>query len=107
MITSVAYTQDWGAVCQGVRTGGRWTAEESQSHINMLELKAAFLAILSFLKEQEAVNVLVRLDNRTAIAYLNRMGSVTKQVTSTIQATIHNYTIHNKTDTKVQGPINT
>ena len=75
MITSDASIQGWGAVCQGVRTGGRWTAEESQSHINMLELKAAFLAIQSFLKEQEAVNVLVRLDNRTAIAYLNRMGS--------------------------------
>ena len=75
VITSDASIQGWGAVCQGVRTGGRWTAEESQSHINMLELKAAFLAIQSFLKEQEAVNVLVRLDNRTAIAYLNRMGS--------------------------------
>ena len=75
VITSDASIQGWGAVCQGVRTGGRWTAKESQSHINMLELKAAFLAIQSFLKEQEAVNVLVRLDNRTAIAYLNRMGS--------------------------------
>ena len=75
VITSDASIQGWGAVCQGVRTGGRWTAEESQSHINMLELKAAFLAIQSFLKEQEAVNVLVRLDSRTAIAYLNRIGS--------------------------------
>ena len=48
VITSDASIQGWGAVCQGVRTGGRWTAEESQSHINMLELKAAFLAIQSF-----------------------------------------------------------
>jgi len=75
VITSDASTQGWGAECQGVKTGGKWTVNETQCHINILELKAAFLAIQSFLKEREAVNILVRLDNRVAIAYLNKMGS--------------------------------
>ena len=29
----------WGAVCDNVTTGGRWTVEESQLHINVLEFK--------------------------------------------------------------------
>ena len=40
----------WGAVCHGVRTGGPWTYEENQFHINYLELLAAFLGIQLFLK---------------------------------------------------------
>jgi len=75
VITSDASTLEWGAVCQGVRTGGQWTADEARYHINILELKAAFLAIQSFLKDQEAVSILVRVDNRTAIAYMNKMRS--------------------------------
>ena len=64
----------WGAACGGVRTSGVWTLEEVQYHINVLELKAAFLAVQCFLKGKTAVNVLLRLDNQTAIAYLNHMG---------------------------------
>ena len=74
VIESDASMQGWGATCQGVTTNGVWTVEEAQCHINILELKAAFLAIQCFLKEEVAVNVLLRLDNRTAIAYLNHMG---------------------------------
>lgn len=37
----------WGAVCQGTRTGGHWSKDEQQAHINVLELKAAHLAIQS------------------------------------------------------------
>jgi len=64
----------WGAACGGVRTSGVWISEEIQYHINILELKAACLAVQCFLKEKTGVNVLLRLDNRTAIVYLNHMG---------------------------------
>jgi len=49
--------------------------EEAQNHINFLELKAAYLALQCFLKESMSVSVLIRMDNLTAISYLNRMGS--------------------------------
>ena len=74
VITSDASLQGWGAAFQEERTGGLWTAEEACYHINLLELKAAYLALQCFLKERVAVHVLIRLDNRTAISYLNRMG---------------------------------
>ena len=76
---SVVITSDasWGAVCQEVTTGGLWTTGEAGSHINLLELKAAYLALQCFLKERVSEHVLVRLDNRTAISYLNHMGGLT------------------------------
>ena len=78
VIESDASKSGWGAVCQGIATGGRWTSEEAGLHINLLELQAVFLALQSFLKDKTKVAVLVRLDNRTAIAYLNKMGSPTR-----------------------------
>ena len=52
----------WGAVCHGVRTGGPWTYEESQFHINYLELLAAFLAIQSFVKSKRHLTVYLYMD---------------------------------------------
>ena len=75
VIESDASKLGWGAVCQGVPTGGRWTLEETKFHINYLELKAMFLALQSYLKDKTDIVVLVKSDNRTAIAYLNKLGS--------------------------------
>ena len=74
VIESDASLKGWGANCKGVRTSGVWNMSEAQCHINLLELRAAYLAIQCFLKGRSGVNVLLRLDNRTAIAYLNHMG---------------------------------
>ena len=74
VITSDASLKGWGAACQERTTGGLWSTEEACFHINLLELKAAYLALQCFLKETVSTHVLMRLDNRTAIAYLNRMG---------------------------------
>ena len=68
-----------GAVCQGVHIGGRWTPSELAFHINYLELKGAFLALQSFVKDMSNtyIGVLIRMDNRTATAYVNKMGGHT------------------------------
>lgn len=66
----------WGAACNGEITRGHWSADESQRHINYLELAAAFLGLQSFCKHSHNINVLLRIDNTTAISYINRMGGV-------------------------------
>ena len=38
----------WGSVCQGEKAGSHWSTEEQEAHINVLELKAAHLAIQSY-----------------------------------------------------------
>ena len=67
------FQMGWGAFSQGKSAGGPWIAEEKEHNINYLELLAAFLALKSFVKTKE-VSVLLRLDNITAIAFVNKMG---------------------------------
>ena len=75
----------WGATCNGMTTGGRWSMEEAEQHINCLELKAAILALKAFLKagmpppsqcqgNQAPRHILLEMDNTTAVAYVNRRG---------------------------------
>ncbi|XP_039310369.1 uncharacterized protein LOC105203938 [Solenopsis invicta] len=66
----------WGAVCNGTRTHGFWSPSEKQYHINYLELLAVFHALRCFASHMEGSEILLRVDNSTAISYVNRMGSV-------------------------------
>ena len=73
-IDSDASLTGWGAACQDQRTGGPWSLEERQMHINCLELLAATLAIQTFAKHKTDISVLLRIDNTTAVAYINNLG---------------------------------
>ena len=64
----------WGATCQGQKTGGPWTEEEAQRHINCLELLGATFAIQTFAKNKPGISILLKLDNTTAVAYINNRG---------------------------------
>lgn len=74
-ITTDASKTGWGAVCQGHRTNGGWSEDERRLHTNVLELKAAFLALKSFLKNQSPGVACLKIDNTTAIAHMNNKGS--------------------------------
>lgn len=74
VIFSDASPTGWGAVCEGKRCHGHWKKVETSLHINQLELMAAFLGLKCFASEKKNVNILLRIDNTTAIAYVNRMG---------------------------------
>ena len=65
---------EWGAVCKGVQIGGLWSQVEQRNHINYLELLAATFAVKVFTKNKQNVQVHLRMDNRTAVFYVNRMG---------------------------------
>ena len=48
VIETDASRKGWGAVCQGVRTGGLWSQMKRTLHINCLELLAGSFAVKSF-----------------------------------------------------------
>ena len=73
-ITSDAFKMGWGASMGTLTTGGKWSQVEAQEHINVLELKAAFFALKSFLKDKINQVICLKLDSTTAVAYLNNMG---------------------------------
>ena len=79
--SDAATSGGWGAFCQGQRTGGQWTRQERQlygNNINMLELMAAELAIKSFTTVHPlAKNIHLMIGNKTALAYLLKMGGTT------------------------------
>ena len=71
-----ASTTGWGAVCKGVKTHGLWSESERRIHINFLELLAMFLALKCFASNQRNCEILLRVDNTTAISYINKMGGI-------------------------------
>lgn len=75
-IFSDASLTGWGAHCNGEGARGFWKESEKTLHINYLELTAAFIALRCFCSDLRGVQVLLRVDNTTAISYINRMGGV-------------------------------
>lgn len=75
-IYSDASTTGWGAACGDQTASGQWSISEQEYHINYLELLAAFIALKIFAKNLRNCQVLLRLDNATAISYVNRMGGI-------------------------------
>ena len=58
----------WGAVCQGVTTGGLWPLMEKMLHINCLERLASLFVVKSFTKDRLCVHVRLCMDNVSAVA---------------------------------------
>ena len=74
VIETDASTTGWGALCQGVKTGGPWSMAESRMHINCLELLAATLAIKSYARERKNIHIHLMMDSMTALTYINKYG---------------------------------
>lgn len=79
VIFTDASTSGWGAVLENKEIHGLWTEKEKREHINLLELKAIWLALLSFETEIKNCHILLRVDNTTAISYINKMGGIKYQ----------------------------
>lgn len=75
-IFSDASSSGWGACCNGKEASGYWRDDEKRLHINILELKAALFALKIFAKNMSGCEILLRIDNVTAISCINRMGSI-------------------------------
>lgn len=75
-IFSDASRSGWGIFCDGRKSHGFWSVDDLVHDINFLELKAAFFGLKCFAKGYRNCQILLRIDNTTAIAYINRMGSV-------------------------------
>ena len=75
-IESDASLAGWGAVCNGQSANGRWSLLESEHHINYLELLAAFHALQAFVADKSNIHVRLKMDNSTAVSYINNMGGI-------------------------------
>lgn len=87
-IYSDASTTGWGTYCEGQRTRGFWNEEESHKHINYLELLAALYSLQSFTRDVYNKHILLRIDNKTAISCINKMGSTQYKTLNSITSQI-------------------
>ena len=74
-LTTDACKTGWGAVCRGKKTNGLFSREESDLHINILELKAVMFGLKVFCSNFSNTHIKLLIDNTTAVFTLNKMGS--------------------------------
>jgi len=74
-MTTDASSIGWGASRDGLPTGGHFIESEKEDHINVLELKAALFGLQSFCPSVTNCHILLKVDNTSAVACINKMGS--------------------------------
>ena len=71
-LTTDASLTGWGAYIGEATASGRWQAPWNTLHINRLELEAVSRALIHFSNLVTGRRVLVRTDNTTVVAYINK-----------------------------------
>ena len=71
---SDASSSGWGAHLLDQNVSGVWSAQEKLLHINLLEMKALFLALQAFQEIVSGHHVTAMCDNSTVVAYVNKQG---------------------------------
>ena len=71
-----ASNEGWGAHLGDSTARGVWSDTESHLHINLLELKAVFLALKSFELLCRNQIVLIATDNTTVVSYISKQGGM-------------------------------
>ena len=72
---SDASSSGWGAHLLDQNVSGVWSAQEKLLHINLLEMKAMFLALQAFQEVVSGHHVTAMCDNSTVVAYVNKQGA--------------------------------
>ena len=76
VIETDASTRGWGCYCKdmNVRTGGPWEGSETDNHINVLELQAAYFALKSLCTNKTGIHIRLMMDSMTAVYYIREQG---------------------------------
>ena len=98
VIETDASTMGWGFNClfPQVKMGGPWSPIEKKLHINALELKAASIAVKSMTKSKEKIHIHLKMDNVTAVTYVNKMGGTKSPILTEIAKDLREYCLAKK-----------
>ena len=95
-IESDASNTGWRACWNNQMSGGHWSFKKSQLHINVKELLAAFLALQTFAGNKKEIHVLLKLENMTAVYYINRMGGTHSKKLMEVTSQIWDWSLDRK-----------
>ena len=76
IVVTDASLSGWGAVWNHRAVRGTWDSRQRHQHINVLELRAVFLALQHFRPALEGRHVLIRTDNTSTVYHINHQGGV-------------------------------
>lgn len=92
-MTTDASLIGWGCSMQEATAGGNWTPVEAKHHINYLEMFAVFLALKCFTEQISGKHIKVLIDNTTAVACINQMGTCHSKQNNSLVYQIWNWCI--------------
>lgn len=95
-IQTDASLSGWGAVCNSIQIGGRWTSLEKTKHINELELLAILFSLQAFKIQVNNKHVKVLSDSSTAVCYVTNMGGMKSIPCDLLSGVIWQFCIENK-----------
>ena len=81
----------WGVRCVSdvaLLSQGVWSRDQRAQHINVRELYDVFICLTIFCGNMTGVHLKFELDNTTAVAYINRMGSSKSRLCDAVARTI-------------------
>ena len=87
-IKTDASTNDWAATCSGNTVGRLRSKVEAQNHINYLELLAALFGLRGLCKTARNNHIQIKLDNTTAVTYINAMGGAVPSSCNSVTKTV-------------------
>ena len=94
-LVSDASLSGWGAwSSEGENVFGNWSYEESELHINVLELKAVLFAFQCLFRQTFNSSILIKSDNTTVVAYINKQGGTTSKVLCDLALELWAFCIH-------------
>ena len=70
---------------------GLFSSEESQQHINILQLKAALFGLKALRNNFHDIHLLINIDNMSAVATMNKMGITRSIDTNQVVHLIRNF----------------
>ena len=88
---SDASSSGWGAQLLDQHVSGVWTDQEKLLHINILEMKALFLALQSF-RDVIGHHVTAMCDNSTVVAYVNKQGGTVSRALCSLTSRLLRWT---------------
>jgi len=91
-----ASKKGWGATNGTNPTQGLWSENERKLHINALELKAADYAVRAYTKKMTDIHIHMKLDNKTAVAYIMKMGGTRSKVLLSVAQEMWKYCLENR-----------
>ena len=86
----------WGISDGIIPSGGIWSTDDALKHINVLELEANYIGVVTYCKDKHYKHARIMTDNSTAISYINNMGGTKSADCNRIAQKIWKWAIEEK-----------